>query len=441
MHSKLKFSKNRRILSKLPNTPGVYLFWDGAKVIYVGKAVNIKNRVSSYLSLDLAPKTRAMVAEANGLSFVRVESELEALLLESALIKKNQPRYNFAAKDDKHPLYIRITNEVYPRVLTARKIEEGDKNIAFYGPFPSSSSLREVLGMLRKAFPYSDHKLSRRPCILSHIGLCNPCPSIIAKEADPKIKNVLKKSYFKNIRMLRMVLERRSKKAEEELMRTMNRLAQDERYEEAIKVRDQLIKLYYVTQKPTPAVEFLKNPNILVDLRNEELKSLKTVLSRYLYIENLKRIECFDVAHLAGTSPTASMVTFINAEAEKSLYRRFRINQRLAKSDVHSLKEVAKRRLNRLEDWGEPDLIIVDGGKPQVDVFRKSFEKWAIPVIGLAKKYETIVVPVRRLGAASFKEIRLPAGPALSLIVRIRDEAHRFARVYHHLLVKKSLLA
>src|SRR3972149_8066078 len=127
MQSKLEFSKGRKILSELPQTPGVYIFWKGSQIIYVGKAVNIKNRVSSYLSAGLAAKTQAMVDEANKLSFIRVDSEIDSLLLESALIKKHQPRYNFAAKDDKHPLYIRITREEYPRVLTARKLDEEEK--------------------------------------------------------------------------------------------------------------------------------------------------------------------------------------------------------------------------------------------------------------------------------------------------------------------------
>ena len=439
MESKLKFSKNRKILTRLPQTPGVYLFWSGQKIIYVGKAVNIKNRVSSYFSTDLAAKTRAMVDEANGLSYIKVDSEIDSLLLESALIKKHQPRYNFAAKDDKHPLYIRISKEEYPRVITARKIEENEKNLSFYGPFPSSSSVRGVLKMLRRVFPYSDHKLAKNPCIYSHIGLCNPCPSVIAKQKDLNTKIALKRNYLKNIKMLRLVLERKSPKVEKELLASMEHLSTEQRYEEAKQVRDQLMQLYYVTQKPIPALEFLKNPNLLVDLRAQELQALKAILSKYIYIQKLQRIECYDVAHLAGTNPTASMVTFVEGEAEKALYRRFKIFQKLPKSDVHSLNEVAKRRLKHLDDWGEPDLIIVDGGKPQVAVFRSWFTKKAVPVVGLAKRYETLVIPVRKLGSNSFKEIRVPQGPALSLITRIRDEAHRFARVYHHLLVRKTI--
>lgn len=439
MESKLKFSKDRKILSKLPESPGVYIFWQGTKVIYIGKAVNLKSRVSSYLTAGLAPKTQAMVNEANFLSFVRVDSELDSLLLEASLIKKFQPRYNFAAKDDKHPLYIRITKDEFPKVITARKIEEDEKNIAFYGPFASSTSVRSVLKMLRRIFPYGDHKPYKKPCIYSHIGLCNPCPSQIQNEPDIKNRLRLMKQYLKNIHMIRMVLERKTPRVEKMLLKNMQNLAEEENFEEAKIVRDKLMQLTYITQKPIPSFEFLKNPNLVYDLRAAELSALKKILTSYMSLNSLSRIECYDIAHLAGTSPTASMVCFIDGEAEKYFYRRFSIRQERSRSDVHSLEEVAERRIKHLKDWGRPDLIIVDGGKAQVGVFRKYFEILGIPVIGIAKRYETLIVASSKYGVNSFKEFRIPKGPAFSLITRIRDEAHRFARKYHHLLVQKAL--
>jgi excinuclease ABC subunit C len=439
MQSKFEFSKSRRILSKIPSSSGVYLFWGQGRVIYVGKAVNLKNRLSSYLSISLAPKTQALIREATQLSFIKVESEIDALLLESALIKKYQPKYNFAAKDDKHPLYIRITKETYPRVITARKIAESEANISFYGPFPSSFAVRSVLKLLRRVFPYCDHKISKKPCLHSHIGLCDPCPAAIERQTDPQIKKRLKKVYLQNIKRLKWVLDRKSLRVEKELISQMVRFSQKEKYEEAKKFRDQLLQLYYITQKPIPAIEFLKNPNLTADLRRKEKDSLKGLLKRYLTIDALNRIECFDVAHLVGTNPTASMVTFVNGEAEKSFYRRFRIFQKKPKSDVHSLHEVARRRIKHLDDWGRPDLIIVDGGKPQVGVFRNWFLPQGIAVIGIAKRTETLVIPIKKMGTNTFKEIRLNPGPAFSLVTRIRDEAHRFSRSYHHLLVKKTI--
>ena len=165
---------NKGQVSLLPETPGVYIFWNKKrKAVYVGKANNLKRRVSSYLTTKLSKKTSKMIKEADKFSFVRVNSELEALLLEASLVKKNQPKYNFVLRDDKHPLYIKITREKYPRVLTARKIEEnlsaGGKNIAFFGPFPSSTNVKCVLRILRKILPFSDHKLGKRECLYNNL--------------------------------------------------------------------------------------------------------------------------------------------------------------------------------------------------------------------------------------------------------------------------------
>lgn len=439
MPSKLKFLKSRRLLTKVPPQPGVYFFWENAKIIYVGKAVNLKNRISSYLSKGLGAKTQAMINEATELSFLRATSELDALLLEASLIKTFQPKYNFAAKDDKHPLYIRITKEEFPRVITARKIDETERNIAFFGPFPSSSAVRGVLKMIRRIIPFSDHKLTKKPCLYSHLGLCDPCPSIINRQIDSKLKEEQKKKYLQNIHLVVMVLARKTLRVERLLLGQMKKLAKTEHFEEASQLRDKLIALEYVTQKPIAPIEFLRNPNLVSDLRAEEQLALRKMISQFLPIEKLTRIECYDVAHLAGTNPTASLVCFIDAEAEKNYYRRFKIYQKVPQSDVHSLAEVAQRRIKHLSDWGIPDLIIVDGGKAQVAIFRKWFEPKGIPVVGIAKRFESLVIPTKKYGSNTFTEIKIPQGPALNLVVRIRDEAHRFARRYHHLLVSKAI--
>ena len=439
MPSKLKFSKSRNLLTKVPPLPGVYFFWSKDAIIYVGKAVNLKNRISSYISKGLGPKTQAMVTEATEISFVRADSELDALLLEASLIKTFQPKYNFTARDDKHPLYIRITSEEFPRVITARKIDETEGNIAFFGPFPSSSAVRSVLKMIRRIVPFSDHKPSKKPCLYSHLGLCDPCPSIINAQTDSKLKEAQKKKYLENIHLIEMVLARKSLRVEKLLLAKIKKLAVAEQFEEAGHFRDKMIALEYVTQKPIAPVEFLKNPNLVADLRAGELSALRKLLSKYLPVKKLTRIECYDIAHLAGTNPTASLVCFIDAEAEKNFYRRFRIYQKYSRSDVHSLAEVAQRRIRHLEDWGLPDLIIVDGGKAQVGIFRKWFEPRGIAVVGIAKRFESLVIPGKKYGSNTFTEIKIPQGPALNLVTRIRDEAHRFARRYHHLLVSKAI--
>lgn len=432
-----KLPKLKQNLKHFPESSGIYIFWQENIPIYIGKALNLRNRLDSYFALRLAPKTSRMVSEANSISFLEVSSELEALILEAKLIRLNQPRYNFALKDDKHPLYIKITKESYPRVITSRKIEKGEKVINYFGPFPSSSSVRAVLKMLRRIFPFSDHKLAKRPCLYSHLGLCNPCPNTIEQLKDNKEKQRLAKIYRKNIFRVKRILEGKMQTVRRELEKEMKVFSTKEAYEDAVAIRTQIEKLDYITQPITDVSLFLENPNLVFDIRHEELSLLKKVLIKHINLpEKFSRIECFDVAHLTGTFPTASMVTFSEGEADKNLYRHFRIKQTRAQDDISSMREVARRRAANLDSWGKPDLIVVDGGKAQVGVFKKVFDRLNIPVVGLAKRLETLIVPFN----SSFVEINLASGPALNLLKRVRNEAHRFARTYHHKLIKKSLI-
>lgn len=435
-----KYRVSRQLPKLLPEEAGVYIFWSENSAIYIGKAKNLKNRVGSYFNLKLSLKTGQMVRESDSLSFIKVASELESLLLEAYLIRTVQPKYNFQAKDDKHPLYIKITDEKYPRVLTARKEVLLETNNAVFGPFPSSANVKLVLKMIRKIFPFSTHRDLKRPCIESHIGLCNPCPSIIESAKDEVLKAELTKDYKRNIRMIKRVLARQINIVHDSLQKEMNFYARAEMFEKATEVRNKIQRLEYINQPIIPKEYFLQNPDLLEDLRKKELNSLQELLKPFLNLEGTSRIECFDVAHLAGVNQTASMVTFINGSAEKAFYRHFRINQSKRADDVASMKEVITRRIKHLRDWGEPDLIIVDGGKTQSKVFFEKLEKLEIPVVGLAKRFETLVIPQRIDGKIEYNEVRVPEGPTLNLVQRIRNEAHRFARRYHHKLITKSLI-
>jgi excinuclease ABC subunit C len=429
----------KKAFSKIPELPGVYIF-AGKNVVYIGKAVNLKSRLGSYLTTRIGPKTKTMIEKARLVSILMVESELEALLLEAELIRKLQPPYNTVSKDDKHPLYIKITKETYPRVITARKADKKDSK-AFFGPFPSSSNVRGVLRLLRGIIPFSDHKLGKRSCLYSQIGLCRPCPSVIERVKDSKEKERLKKVYRRNIRMLMNILSRRSDRVLKSLKKTMDGYARNEKYEEARNVRDKLKKLEYILQPITPADFFLENPNLLEDIHQKELLGLRRLLENYISLPNrLRRIECYDVAHLAGTYPTASMVTFIDASPEKSLYRHFRIKQKRGLDDVSSLKEVALRRSKAIDGWGRPDLIVVDGGKAQAKIFYETFSKKRIPIVSLAKRQETAIIPKKEGRTMSFIELR-PKGSTLLFLQRLRNEAHRFARRYHHRLLNKHLVS
>ncbi len=429
-----------RVYKALPESPGIYVFFKTGIPIYIGKAINLKRRVSSYFDLDLETKTSKMMGEATELSFVRVGSELESLLLEARLIRKYMPHYNIAAKDDKHPLYIAITKEKYPRVISVRKLIANDqKIIASFGPFPSATNVRSVLRMLRRIFPYSDHKLGKRGCLYSHIGLCSPCPNQIEMTNDKLQMANDRTKYLKNIKRIKGVLSGKFDGVKKDLIREMEALSKDQDYEEASIIRNKIQALDYITQPQMPTEFYMENPNLYEDIRQKELSQLQKILqdSRFKIPDSLNRIECFDIAHFAGISPTASMVTFINGEADKTFYRHFKVKNIKGNSDVDSLREVIKRRINHFEGWGRPDLIIVDGGKPQVSTFVRELEEYKIPVVGIAKRLETLVIPTKMDGTMSFKEYRLPRGQALNLVQRIRDEAHRFARRYHHHLISK----
>jgi excinuclease ABC subunit C len=423
---------------------GIYVFWDeNQKPLYVGKSTNLHNRLESYLRNDLETKTRTMIALARYFSTIAVTSEIESLLLEAKLVKENQPKYNIQLKDDKTPLYIKITKDEFPKVVTARKADilEGDTAI-YFGPFPSSSTVKMILRLLRRIFPYANHAPTNRPCLYSQLGLCKPCPSSIVHIEDPRVFNQMKREYRKNISYIKLVLSGRMKRVRKTLEKRMNDYAKIEAFEEAKKVRELLEKFDYITQPVNPAHYFLKNPNLVSDIRNTETREIVHLIKPHMLIDHpIRRIECFDIAHLSGTHPTASMVTFIDGESDKTLYRHFKIKQKKGNDDYASLAEVAKRRKYHLEDWGRPDLIIVDGGKGQLGVFMNVLGDTKIPIVGLAKRFETLVIPsTNSFGENTTVEVRIPEGPALNLAQRIRNEAHRFARRLHHMQIHRELL-
>lgn len=419
----------------LPETAGIYVFFKENNPIYIGKAINLRRRISSYFDLDLETKTEKMVSEAEELSYIQVASELEALLLEANLVRRYMPKYNIALKDDKHPLYIQITKEKYPRVITVRKIDLENPNVmANYGPFPSSTNVKSVLKMIRRIFPYSDHKIGKRPCLYSHIGLCDPCPNMIEMTNDKSQITNGKRKYMENIRNIKSILDGKIRTVQSGLVKEMRKASDSQNYELASQIRDQIEKIEYITRPQMPTDFYIQNPNLYEDVRKRELGELLALLVNCkLKIENCTRIECYDIAHLSGTNATASMVTSINGEADKTFYRHFRIRQAKGNSDVDSLKEVITRRSKHFNDWGKPDLIIVDGGVGQVNAFVSVLVKnnIDIPVVGIAKNPDRLIVGELKVKIE---------GNVLHLVSRMRDEAHRFARRYHHKLISDSLI-
>src|SRR3989344_1756516 len=435
-----KISLNKNNIKSSPESPGIYIFWENGIPLYIGKSVNLKKRIESYFFKTLLKKTSLMMESADHFSVIPVNSELESLLLEAKLVNYFKPKFNSQLKDDKHPLYIVITNDYYPRVLTARKKDEHPEAY-FFGPFPSSTKVKYILSILRKIFPYSHHKTGKRGCLYSQIGLCDPCPSVIENTMRASLKAKRRRAYLKNIFYVRLFLKGRINKIKRDLEKEMKLNSDKEFFEEAQEINNKINTIDYITQPITNTQLFVGNPNLIDDIRKLESLSLINIIRKITQKKiNLVRVECFDVAHLGGSFPTASMDTFIKGEPEKNLYRHFRIRQKRGRDDISSIKEVAKRRKKYISKWGKPDLIIVDGGKAQLKTFSEVFEGVDIVILGLAKRFETLIALNKSEPRYNYKSYIVRKDPALYLLQRIRNEAHRFARRYHHYLIKRDLL-
>lgn len=398
----------------------------------MGKAKDLKSRVSSYFANKtlLVGKTKIMVEQIKKIKITIVESELEALLLEAFYIKKYSPKYNVLMKDGKSYILIRITiKDNFPKVLLARR--EDDKNSIYFGPFINSSAVKVVLKTIRRIFPYqSVLNHPKRLCLYNYLGLC-PCPPVFFHSKE------FKEIYRKNIKGIIRVLEGQSQKIMKEFEKERNIASKNEDYELALDLQRKINALSVVTTPFHKPFEYDVNPNLRIDIREQELNELMDVLNKHnLNIKSLGRIECYDISNIQGTNATGSMVVLTTGEIDKSEYRRFRIKKDGKPNDFAMMKEVLLRRLKR-NDWNLPNLIIIDGGKGQVSAALEVLKKLKvnIPLIGLAKREETIILP-------GFIEISLPkSSAALKLVMRIRDEAHRFAVTYHKNLRSKNSLS
>ncbi|MDE2025209.1 MAG: GIY-YIG nuclease family protein [Patescibacteria group bacterium] len=414
----------------MPQDPGVYQFLDErGNVLYVGKAKQLKNRVSSYFANPqvLTGKTRVLVTQVKKIRIIKVESELEALLLEATLIKKFQPKYNIRLTDGKAYPLIRITQHTaFPAVLTARRPE--DPNSMYFGPYPSSTSLRMVLRYLRRIFPYiSDENHPKKICFYHHLGLCPCTPANATKEHI--------RTYKQTIKYIVDFLDGgKTAKVVKDLEKERDKASSAQAYEKAGTIQKQITAIMIITKPTHKPFEYETNPNLRSDVRQLELKSLQDTLKEHAVVtEFLHRIECYDNSNIQGTNPTSSMVVLTDGEIDKSQYRKFKIKTVRGPNDFASMQEVLFRRLNHPE-WPLPQLFIVDGGKGQISSAMEVLTKRniQIPLIGLAKREETIIT-------SDFEEITLPkSSPALQLVMRIRDEAHRFAITFHRKLRQKA---
>lgn len=380
-----------------------------------------------------------------------MESELQALLVEAELIRTHQPPFNILLKDDKTPLYVQVTDESYPRVLTVRKKDIEKKHLrgTILGPFQSAYKVREVLDIGRKIFPYCNGPRNanygtnlNRPCFHYHLDECNgACIGLVSEE-----------EYKDTIQQLVLFLKGKKKDVVRSIEQSMKDAAEREDYELAGELRDRMRSIKEVTDQKVQLKPELNLPRLKESLRAEGLIQLRRFLSTYMNYPKsypLTRIEGYDVSNIQGTNATVALVCFINGQAAKEHYRLFNIRTLNTPNDFAMMQEALQRRQNH-QEWGIPNLIVIDGGKGQLRAALKAW-RWSVPVISIAKKPDRLIFPIltleeqqneeRSLAGLKYEELKLPEDhPALNLIQRVRDESHRFSKKQHARLRERSML-
>lgn len=414
IEAKEAMDKLRNKILSMPDTAGVYIMKDNAgRVIYVGKANSLKKRLRSYIGRDLSSKTVALMSHVADIEFELCPTESLALLREANLINKYQPKYNIVLPDDRSFPMVKITNEDFPAIFVTRKKE--NDGAWYLGPYTSANLLREALKIIRRSFPFrSCRKLPKKACIYYRLNL-SPAPCI---------GKISKKAYANIIEDIILILEGKAESLIKRLSAQMQKNSRELKYEKAARLRDQILALNDISAAQTNYSG------------HGELEDLK----RLLCLSHLpERIEAFDISNIQGKEACGSMVSFYKGLADKNNYRRFRIKTVKGINDYKMISEVVRRRYSRIieEKLPLPDLILIDGGKAHLSVARKELAALGLnlPIASIAKERENIYTK-GRLGPIKLKSDT----PALNLIRRVRDEAHRFAVSYHHLLHRKKIL-
>jgi len=404
----------KKEIKGFPDAPGVYLMKDerGA-IIYVGKASSLKERVASYFrQRSASARLRALIEKIRDIEYITTGSEAEALLLESALVKAHQPKYNVALRDDKSYPFLKLTvNERFPRLVICR----GKKNdgARYFGPFIEARLLRHALDFLRRVFPLRTCRcMPKTVCLNYYLRQClAPCVDKVGEAGCRRIAD-----------QLVMFLEGKRPQLLKQLQEQMLAASRGRHYEEAARLRDQVWAL-----SQTVAVKSRYG-------RPEQLEALQEILGLK---KNAERIEAFDVSNISGKEAVGSMVTFVKAKPYKDGYRKFKIKEISGIDDYGMMREIVRRRYEHLvEEKGKlPDLIVIDGGKGHLSSAREALGSLGlegVPIMAIAKEFEHIYLPGRE------EPIKLPYHcAALHLIQRIRDEAHRFAIEYHTTLRRR----
>ena len=422
-------------IKSFPGSPGVYQFIDkSGGILYIGKAKNLKNRVKSYFLKEIGrgPGIENMVSLAFDIKYIETESEIEALILESELVNKFQPKYNVRLRDDKSFLVIKISKkvpcskitdlkkdylEMFPKVelVRYRNIDPSDKSAEYFGPYPSGELLKKSIRYLRKIFPFRDcsktkfntYRKKGRPCIYGDIRVCSaPCVDWVKIE-----------EYYRNVRYLKNFLKGKKKEVAQSLTSEMKALSKNKQFEKAALVRDQLNALNHLN-------------NVALGIRDDIFDTSKILFGR---------IECYDISNIGGKYGVGSMVVFSNGKSDKDEYRKFKIKFSKGTNDLLMMREMLVRRFKN--DWPLPDLLEIDGGETHLNVAREELQKnnLKIPIVSIAKGPERKKNEFHYSNSSIAQYIR-GNQELQNVLIMTRDEAHRFAISYYRTLHRKDLL-
>jgi len=420
--------KLKEKLKELPREPGVYFHKNRAgEVIYVGKAAILRNRVRQYFQSPERKdaKTRALVAEIDDTDWIVVDTEMDALFLESEMIKRYMPKWNILLRDDKSVSYVRIDMKSEVPCVTMTRNPEDD-GAEYYGPYYGKTAIARALRILRKIFPYYDRPYTGRKTLNTDLGLA---PGIETGKMTPR-------DYKHNLRRMISYLKGNRKRLVRDIEKLMYEAAAKGEYEKAAEYRNQFFGLKGLGTK------IVFSDKEFLDISSDQaLQDLQEIVGAE---KPLVRIEGFDISHQSGTNVVGSMVCFINGAADRTKYKRFKLHKQ-QNNDPESMLEVLTRRLHHLEDWGRPDLIVLDGSVGQLSAVRAVCEEAGVLVIGRDKSGDhsknarvRIVLPE---GKEDYRFVELaPDSHIAKLIARVDDESHRFAIQYHTLLKRKDAL-
>ncbi|MDD5085799.1 MAG: excinuclease ABC subunit UvrC [Candidatus Omnitrophica bacterium] len=409
-------------IKDFPKTPGVYLMKDATgEILYIGKASSLAKRLQSYFKTRLlSPKITVLMSKVKDIDVIETPSEVDALLLEAALVKRYNPRYNTRLKDDKSFPLLKVTRERFPRLQVTR--DRRDTKAIYLGPYTDAKLLREAVGLLRAIFPIRKcQKMPKHPCLYYHLGQC----------LAPCVNQNVKKKYDRVVREIIDFMRGGKASFVQYLARRMEDSSRKRKYEEAQFFKEQIGAISRLGARRFCRLRPLQGITL----------SATAELKHSLRLGRLpERIVCFDVSNISGREATASKVSFYRELPDKNDYRRYKIHTVVGIDDYAMIEEALRRMLRGLKEGRErftPGLIVIDGGRGHLNSAYRILKEEGydtIPLIAIAKRFEEIHT-LNSKGPLVFAE----ASPALHLLKKIRDEAHRFAIKYHHLLRGKGL--